>query len=95
METNTTPTAKELGTDETAKSETTTNENAVAEDAKPKSIWRKIEDDGLDFTDALETSQGVIVRNRLVFSDTNFSLSMVFVPAVKIVELHDGSLTIK
>ena len=95
METNTTPPANELGAEETAKSEITNTENEVAEDAKPTSIWRKIEDDGIDFTDALETSQGVIVRNRLVFSDANFSSSMVFVPAVKIVELHDGSLTIK
>jgi hypothetical protein len=96
---NTTQPANEQGTNENATRETTNTENAVTEQVKPASIWRLIEKHEnkpmFDLTEAFETSQGVVIRNTLVESDGNFSSTLVFVPAVKIVELHDGSLTIK
>ena len=97
---NTTQPANELGTDQTATSETTNTENAITEEVKIASLFTKIsevfnEQNGLnEITEALETSQGVLVKN-IVFDKNDVSSSMAFIPAVKIVELHDGSLTIK
>ncbi len=97
---NTTPPANEQGTNETATSETTNTENAVTEEVKPTPLFTKIsevfnEQNGLnEITEALETSQGVLVKN-IVFDKNDVSSSMEFIPAVKIIELHDGSLAIK
>ncbi len=99
METNTTPPANEQGANETATNETTNTENAVTEEVKPASIWRQIEVKETiavsQFTEALETSQGVLVKVTTIYATNNVSSSMAFVPAVKIIEQHDGSLAIK
>lgn len=99
METNTKPPANEQGANETSTNETTNTENAVTEEVKPASIWRSIEErlsgTRAEFTDAVETSQGVLVKVTIVYASNNVSISMAFIPAVKIVEQHDGSLAIK
>jgi hypothetical protein len=77
----------------------TTTENAVTEDNVIASFWRKIEEKEsnkmFEITEAVETSQGVMVKVTIVYASNNVSTSMVFIPAVKIVDLGDGTLTIK
>ena len=96
---NTTPPANEQGANETATSETNNTENAVTEEVKTASIWRSIEvKESIavnELTEALETSQGVLVKVTTIYASNNVSSSMAFIPAVKLVQQHDGSLAIK